>query len=676
MKGPKVSVVMPVYNGERFLREAMDSIISQSYENWEFLIIDDGSIDGTRAILEDYDDSRIKIIRNDKRGGLTKALNKAIRIASGEYIARQDADDVSLPCRFEMQINFLEKHPDYGIVGSSYFQIDEKGKILSQINVFSEDTQIRESLMAQNWFGHGSVMMRKDVLKYVDGYDDRFEFAQDYDLWLRIIEVFKVANISKPLYCWRFTNSSISKRNQQEQRKYASLALFKAIRRKYLIEGSNKPSPLVSVIVPTYNRSEKLVEAISSVTNQEYCNYEIIVVNDGGVDVQDIITRLNTKENISYFRHKYNKGVAAARNTGLRLSKGKYIAYLNDNDIFYPNHLEILAKYLEVSDYKVAYTNAYRAVEKDVDERYVISHRDIPCSFEFNKNQILIKNFIPVLCVMHEKSCIDEIGYFDERLKSHEDWDLWIRMSMKYEFACINAFTCEYRCKEDDNMANEMKEHSLWAMQTIYKKYEEKIKKKPELYSEQKKYFLKRLEEVYLQKPFAKGVEFLRNYNNKTEMVEVNCNEIQKVTEKRRKGEIITESNEIVNGNRYHALAKRDLGGLCYKNEDKWLTLARLAQYLSVEPEDIEAIKYYEIICFELGLTSRGISLLKEIIKKNPKDLKALLKQGFLLVCYRHKSELVNMVMNRLYYEINNIIQRKKIAKCLKELSATIKVHL
>ena len=538
MRVPKVSVVMPVHNGERYLRQAMDSIIGQSYKHFEFLIVDDGSVDGTRAILEGYNDSRIKIIRNNKSEGLTKALNKGIRMASGKYVARQDADDISLPRRFEMQVIFLEKHPDYGMVGSSYFQIDENAKILSQINVLSEDTQIRESIMAQNCFAHGSVMMRKDTFEEVGSYDERFKFAQDYDLWLRIIQTFKVANIRRPLYCWRFTKYSISHTNQNEQRYYASLALQDAIRRKYLKERPINISPTVSVIIPTYNRPETLLEAINSVLNQEYRDYEIIVVNDGGVDVQYIITRLDNKGRIIYIKHECNKGVAAARNTGLRLSKGKYIAYLDDDDIFYPNHLEMLVKYLEVSDNKVAYTNSNLAFQKDVDGQHVISHKVLSNPLQLDKNHILIENFIPALCLMHERSCIDEVGCFAERLKSYEDWDLWIRMALKYKFMHIDILTCEHRLKEDKtNMANVIKEQSLWAMYDIYNKYRKEIRKNPGIYFKQKKHMLKRLEEVYMQKPMVKTVERHTEFGNGVEMNEVNYNETKKLTgkEERRK---------------------------------------------------------------------------------------------------------------------------------------------
>ena len=122
-----------------------------------------------------------------------------------------DADDRSLPHRLELQQQFLESHPDYALVGSSYYQIDEQGQIRSLIRVLTEDTALKSGLRQQNWFGHGSVMMRREAVLDQGGYDERFTYAQDYDLWLRLSERFSIANLEEPLYCWRASASCISR---------------------------------------------------------------------------------------------------------------------------------------------------------------------------------------------------------------------------------------------------------------------------------------------------------------------------------------------------------------------------------------------------------------------------------------------------------------------------------
>ena len=129
-------------------------------------------------------------------------------------------------------------------------------------------------------------------------------------------------------------------------------------------------APLVSVIVPTYNRPKMLVPTIQSILEQTYKDHEIIVINDCSLEVENIVALLNSRQNITYVRHGRNRGLAAARNTGIKLARGKYLAYLDDDDLFYPNHLETLVTFLETSDYRVAYTDALRALQVKQHGRY------------------------------------------------------------------------------------------------------------------------------------------------------------------------------------------------------------------------------------------------------------------------------------------------------------------
>lgn len=206
---------------------------------------------------------------------------------------------------------------------------------------------------------------------------------------------------------------------------------------------------LVSVIMPTYNRPQQLRRAVESVLTQTYQDFEIIVINDAGEEVADWLTTLRGSEKIIYVRHGTNRDRAAARNTGLRLARGKYIAYLDDDDRFLPDHLQTLVEFLESHEYRVAYSDAWRVHEERRGDRYVETTRDVPYSFEFDATRLLIANYIPVLSVMHERSCLDEVGLFDERLTSHEDWDLWIRLSRRFPFAHLKRVTAEFTWRTD-----------------------------------------------------------------------------------------------------------------------------------------------------------------------------------------------------------------------------------
>ena len=232
MKNPEVTVLMSVYNGEKYLREAIDSILNQTFENFEFLIINDGSTDGTADTLQSYNDPRIKIINNEKNIGLTKSLNRGLKIARGEYIARQDADDVSMPERLEKEVNFLNQNRNIGLVGTYSLRINEKGNVLHVARPLNDDRELKEKLLIGNQFGHGSVMFRRECIEKVGSYREEFKSSQDYDLWLRIADFFDVANIPELLYKWRLNVNSISVVRKDQQDKYATVAIELAKERR------------------------------------------------------------------------------------------------------------------------------------------------------------------------------------------------------------------------------------------------------------------------------------------------------------------------------------------------------------------------------------------------------------------------------------------------------------
>jgi O-antigen biosynthesis protein len=479
---PKISVIMSVRNGERYIEPAIKSILSQSNQNFEFIIIDDASTDRTPEILKNLKETRIQVHTNETNQGLTKSLNKGISFAKGKYIARMDADDISLPHRFDTQADFLDNNLDYALVGSSYYQIDDADKIVSVVNVLTDNSSLKKGLKKQNWFAHGSVMMRKSAFVDVGGYDDCFELSQDYDLWIRIAKKYKVSNIKEPLYLWRCTNTGISSIKHEKQDIYARLAVSKASKVGNLTMIPRESQPLVSVIIPTYNRPTMLAEAVRSVLNQTYRNFEIIVVNDSGVNVENTLIPLNRNGNIVYVKHSKNRGLAATRNTGITLSKGKYIAYLDDDDIYLPHHVESLVSFLENTYHKIAYSDAHRAFQHKQGHEYVISKKDTPFSFDFDCDRILTENFIPILCVIHEKECLQKVGVFDETLRRMEDWDLWIRMSRHYEFAHIKEVTCEFRWRNDGtSMMTGPIDAFAWATMNIFYKYKDFVKNNPKI---------------------------------------------------------------------------------------------------------------------------------------------------------------------------------------------------
>jgi GT2 family glycosyltransferase/SAM-dependent methyltransferase len=230
--------------------------------------------------------------------------------------------------------------------------------------------------------------------------------------------------------------------------------------------------PKVSVIVPTYNRPDRLRTALESLAGQTFQDFEVIVVNDGGCEVGFVIAACADRHRITSISHDRNRGLAAARNSGLRAAKGTYIAYLDDDDRYLPHHLETLVRYLERGECRVAYTDAWRVHEQQINGEYIETERDLPYSYDFSPADLLVGNYFPVLCVMHARQCLDQVGFFDESLFAHEDWDLWIRMATRFPFKHLAVTTAEFTWRGDGtSMTSGTSETYRRTMELIYRKY-------------------------------------------------------------------------------------------------------------------------------------------------------------------------------------------------------------
>lgn len=232
---PLVSVVMSVYNGAAALEESLNSILGQAGVDFEFIVINDGSSDHTRSILDARAavDSRLRVV-HQQNTGLTRALIVACQLAEGTFIARQDCGDVSLPGRLLAQMKHLQSHPDDVVVGCDYELVGPKGELL-RIHRGSEDgvaDLVDRSGTKVPGPHHGSVMFRADAYRAVDGYRPEFYFAQDIDLWSRLLEVGDIGYVPEVLYCVTFEPGSITARHRPAQQRLRRLILQAAATRR------------------------------------------------------------------------------------------------------------------------------------------------------------------------------------------------------------------------------------------------------------------------------------------------------------------------------------------------------------------------------------------------------------------------------------------------------------
>ncbi|MDX2096643.1 MAG: glycosyltransferase, partial [Leptolyngbyaceae cyanobacterium bins.59] len=210
-------------------------------------------------------------------------------------------------------------------------------------------------------------------------------------------------------------------------------------------------TPLVSIVTPCI-RPQFIGRAVQSVLNQTYQNFEMLVVNDGGEDFAALLEAFDDRR-IRYLRHEQRRGRSAARNTAFQNARGKYIAYLDDDDYYYPNHLQMLVEFLENSDYRVAYTDGYQTFETDETGRWEIFRRDLCYSNDFSLDLFLVDNILDTNALMHERACLFKVGFFDQNLPIHEDWDLWLRIAIQYPFFHIRQLTHEYSTRRGGDHA-------------------------------------------------------------------------------------------------------------------------------------------------------------------------------------------------------------------------------
>jgi glycosyltransferase involved in cell wall biosynthesis len=215
-----VSVIMSVYNAEQYLAQAIESILEQSYSNFEFIILNDGSTDNSHDIVKKYaaKDKRIQLISRPNKG-LIASLNEGLDEARGDFIARQDADDISLPERLQAQVDFLQNHPEIGLLGTNIEVINEKGdkvsKKVANVDFLTSPDDLKLAEVFSNQFAHGSIMVKSALLK-TSLYDRDYKHAEDFELWSRISHHSQIANLKEPLYLWRLHQSGVTSANTSE----------------------------------------------------------------------------------------------------------------------------------------------------------------------------------------------------------------------------------------------------------------------------------------------------------------------------------------------------------------------------------------------------------------------------------------------------------------------------
>ena len=475
--GPRVSVVIPCYNQAHYLPDAVGSVVEQTMQEWELIIVNDGSSDETAAVaaalVTAHSERAIRVI-DQANAGLAEARNAGVAAARGAYILPLDADDMLDPEMLEKCCEILESDPSVSIV---YTDRADFGAAQRIVRAAEFDF---ETLLRSNHLSYCSLY-RRELWEEVGGYNPNMIWGyEDWDFWISCGERGYIARrLPQALFRYRVRSESMYTQALGRHRElmariilnhptlYSQVEVMEARRiwkeatnqsDARVVEASNAvwptsagsaagDNPLVSVIIPTYNRPEMLETALKSVCAQSYGHLEIIVVNDAGCDVQHIVDRAADKR-IRYLQQRTNEGLAAARNFGIREARGTYVALLDDDDIFYPKHIETALEHLG-PEAPVVYTNAVRATMERRGAGYRLVEKRVPYSIDFDRKRLLFGNISPVNCFVFDRRLALRAGLFDPSFTVMEDWEFWLRLSEIVSFKHIPLSTVQVNWRTD-----------------------------------------------------------------------------------------------------------------------------------------------------------------------------------------------------------------------------------
>ena len=355
MKRVPISVVMPVYNGAKYIKECIDSILFQTFCDFELIIVDDGSTDDTCQIIESYNDKRIILIRNHHN--YIESCNLLLSRANGKYIARMDCDDIMLPDRLQIQYEYMEEHRDVCVI-SGHFADLNTNKIKINGSLIEHNYTLEDLLKANRIVNPASMMRLDDIIKHNLRYEEEYIYAEDYRFWACILmKGLTIRILPQTLIKYRFSDNQTTKRHRKETISSAikvqnSIARFLSNRyynctNKEVLDKGKK----LSVLIPFANEGEEVVNTINSIKKHVGNNVDIIVCNDMSTDGFDYSGTLSTYQDVYYFYNPKRKGVAGSRDYCVSLCKTPYFILLDAHMRFYSNHwVKRLVEILENDD--------------------------------------------------------------------------------------------------------------------------------------------------------------------------------------------------------------------------------------------------------------------------------------------------------------------------------------
>lgn len=503
---PLLSVIIPAYNYGRYLRQCVQSVLDQGVADLEILVLDNASTDETADVMTVFrGEPRVRYMRNRHNYGAGHNWINGIRIARGRYFTFLSADDYFNEGHLAHLLPVLESNSQVAVGYTSIRWVDGQGQLLNQPrhpgyhdgNYVGGRNEVADLLVYDNYITPSAVIYRRDAFcktwRSVGTHG-----AADWDMVVQMAEVYPdFAYIDTPgvSYRWHSAQDSnrfyasiapledhilivdgVFNRNAQGCLKGREREVAAHINRRLaqypqeqhtelgqqareLCERLEKQAreseeALFSIILTTYNRPGLLRHALASLGKQSLRDFEVILVNDHGDPVESLLAEFDFP--ITYLYQGRNQGLSAARNAGLRLARGRYISYLDDDDIYLPEHLASLAAAFEREPQSVAYTGVEYVNERLEGDVRVELGRQAPFVHEtFDKDRLFVQNYIPVNTWAHPRSMLADVGEFDIGLTAFEDWDMLLRLAARYPFVHQSWITAEVHLRDAPNTGSD-----------------------------------------------------------------------------------------------------------------------------------------------------------------------------------------------------------------------------
>ena len=461
------SVVVPVFNGYDVTRQCIDALYGSTGVDLEVIAVDNASTDGVSDWLQEQASTRpsFTLVANDRNLGFARAVNQGAEVARGEYLVVANNDVYTSTTALQRLATHLAEDERIGAVGpvTNYVghgpQLDRHARAVTPDSLEEYARSIvgrpgRDRIAVVDRLVFFFVAMRTNTFLDLGGLSDDFGLGnfEDEEFCLRLKLAGQGLVVDPRAFVYHVGSHSWKARGlahdwwmRRNRKIFLEKAATYSLKQPPYFTRSDTTARDASVILRTLDRPDMLRQALTSLANQTYRDFEVIVVNDGGSDVANVISDFEHCFPVALLNNPAPTGRAAALNRGIDEAVGRFLTYLDDDDILYPTHLEHLVSLLKGTDTDLAYTGVNKALYEpcDTEERLLLTEPSLPMTFDVDN--LFLRNCLPLHSVMHTARSMDAVGRFDGWFDLMEDWELWIRISQRFKIAKTESCTCEYR---------------------------------------------------------------------------------------------------------------------------------------------------------------------------------------------------------------------------------------